>query len=185
MLKKYLGYSAAPTSTWKTEVGVIPAISPHVGNGESNMKRFIKSLGIYFVAALVVLVLGIILAFIAFSNVESYASFALGFAGVFGLLLVIGAFYWASHPSTRQWPGTLIGATAAVLLVVAASIWRPFENLQAPSFGYGLLSLAIVLVVTAIFFGAAKWVSSLKPTEQPKSTANVTADNVTDISQTA
>lgn len=119
------------------------------------MTRFIRNAATFVGAAVLVIVLGFVMAFITINNVQHYPSFWVGAAGLFGALLAVTAFYWASHKATRQWPGTFLGLATAIVMVVATAVWKPFDHFSWGDFGLGVLALVILAAASGIIFGAA------------------------------
>lgn len=118
------------------------------------MLKFIKTAGFSLVGAIVTLIPAAAATFIYFSVVTVEPSFWLGFGGLFGLAVAFAAFYWASSPRTRQWPGTFIGFGAAMAMLITGIVWKPFENFSGGDFGLGLLTLGLMALMAGIVYGA-------------------------------
>lgn len=120
------------------------------------MIRLIRNAALCVAWTLVVIGLGYAMAFVTVNAVTDYASFCVGATLPFGVIAALAGFWWSSHPSTKQWPGTVIGFTTAVIMVVVAAVWRPFDHFSVGDFGWGVLALVVVAAATAAFAVVAK-----------------------------
>lgn len=126
------------------------------------MIRLIRSAALCVSAAIVVLGVGFGLAFLTVNAVSNYASFLVGAAGLFGVIGALAAFYWSSHPATKQWPGTVLGAVTAVIMVVVAAVWRPFDDFSVGDFGWGVLALVVIALTASVFALVAKLYNNVR-----------------------
>jgi hypothetical protein len=118
------------------------------------MLKFIKAAGLSLSGAVVTLILAGTATFIYFGGAISVeSSFWLGFGGLLGPAVVLAASYWASSPKTKQWPGTVIAFSVAVIMLVTGLIWKPFENFSGGDFGLGLATLGLVALMAGAVYG--------------------------------
>lgn len=144
--------TAAPTVT-------TPAAKRTAAELKAIAKRWLFNLSLVvptMIAATALSAVGTIMA-ASPGNVTDWASFWLGLAGVFVVLMVIGIEVLVSHRVTQTWPGALIGIVVLVTAIILASAWRPFINFNGQSFVLGLMELVFFAIVVGLGLAIGKF----------------------------
>ena len=108
--------------------------------------------GVVFGLTVVAIILVGLATVIGFNLGSFSPSFWLGLSIPYFVGIAVYVMWWASHPSTKKWPGFALGvadliiAPTAVLLLILL----PGKAFSFGQFGWGLLDAAIVAVLFAL-----------------------------------
>lgn len=120
------------------------------------MLASIRNFGLAVLTTFVVMGLGGVWLLIAANAAGWSGTFWLGFAFVFAIIVAIGGAAWASHPSTKVWPGTLIGLVIMTAAFVVGSVARPFDNFVWGDLWWGILDMVIIMIAAALVYTYAR-----------------------------
>lgn len=129
---------------------------------ETNSKPKIKFGIVHLViilATVVVMTLGAVEAFLALNVADDISSFLFGPVTIVLIALAMGAFVLAASERTSTTTGTIIGITTSIGILLVATWWRPFENIDSGSLLLGILgglsflvAACVITYVTAVYF---------------------------------
>lgn len=121
------------------------------------------NIGLAFGLTVVALLLVGLATIIGFNLGEFGASFWLGLIVLYFVGIAVYVMWWASHPSTKKWPGFIIGiADMLVAFVVLSLILVNIGDFQFDTFLWGLLDAVIVAVLFALILLYGKITRTLK-----------------------